>query len=111
MSRRKRLARAFTAAALGLGLAAPAAQAHPLGIPIPELMKLHNSQVQTPDHRFQTTPVTGVTAVPARAAVVVRHDDSVDWTAVGVATGISLLIGGGLGATGYRLRFGRPATA
>src|SRR5690348_13144565 len=112
MSRRKRLTRAFAIAALGLGLAAPVAQARPFEVKAQNWTGAAAVTVSRTGHT--STPSQG--ALPPNLAARLHHDnvlasagqastglversarETVNWTAVGLATGLSILVIGAFG--------------
>jgi hypothetical protein len=120
MSRRKRFTRAFAIAALGLGLAAPVAQARPIGVKgqswtsaaAVTVAASHDASTKgsLPPNLRGLEMRNFQRAQPAAISVAAQSSTGgANWTAVGLATGLSLLVIGAFGFAAYRTR--RPAPA
>ena len=122
MSRRKRLTRAFAIAALGLGIAAPVAQARPIDVKghgwtsaaaVTVAATQHASPQSSlpPNLRaaYQRNNDLASSGFASTGLVGQSAKQSVNWTAVSLATGISILVIGAFGITAYRVRIRRPA--
>src|SRR5690242_4587969 len=119
MSRRKRVTRAFAIAALGLGLAAPVAQARPLDVTGQSWTSAAAvtvgaaHQASTPSHgslspalgaRFHRDNVLASAGQASTGLVEQSAKENVNWTVVGLGTSLSILVIGAFGITAYRLR-------
>ena len=111
MTVRKHLATSLSVAVLALGLAAPAAQAHPMNL---------LAGVQTSPHRATAVDTRDWTAsllssdsskASTAAPVSASNGDGVNWAAVGIGSAIVVLLMGGAAATGLRARPRRAAAA
>jgi hypothetical protein len=126
MSRRRRLIRTVTIAALGLGLAAPVAEARPIDVKDHGWTTAAAVTVGTSHHA--STQSLGSVAPILRAKLQQNNElsstgqvstgrleqspkESVNWTTVALATGLSIFVVGAFGIGAYRVRTRHPAPA
>jgi hypothetical protein len=111
MKLRKHLATSLGVAVLALGLAAPAAQAHPMNLLAGVQAAPHRATAV--DTRDWTASLLSSDSSKAATATPVSTSNGggVNWAAVGIGSAIVVLLVGGAAATGVRARPRRAAAA
>ena len=112
MKVRKHLATSLGVAVLALGLAAPAAQAHPMNLLAGVQAAPHRATaVDTRDWTAALLSSDSSKAATTAAPVSTSNGDGVNWAAVGIGSAIVVLLMGGAAAMGLRARPRRAAAA
>jgi hypothetical protein len=111
MTLRKHLATSLGVAVLALGLAVPAAQAHPMNLLAGTQAVPHRATAV--DTRDWTPALLSSDSSKAAIAAPVStsNGDGVNWAAVGIGSAIVALLVGGVAAAGLRARPRRAAAA